>query len=66
MAKKTEKRGIIRLTYEWDISETEWEENKEFLKQQGFVWDGDPVTLFHFLNQIVWPSIHRKTVERVS
>jgi hypothetical protein len=56
----------IKLTFEWDISEKEYKENKDFYGERTFSWKSDPVSLFHFLNNVRWPELTRKSVDRVS
>lgn len=55
----------IKLTYEWEVSEKEYNENKDFYNGKTFEWKSDPVSLFYFLNDVEWPELTRKSVERV-
>ena len=41
----------------------EYEEAKDFVYEQGWEWDKDPVTAIHFMNEICWPSLVKKAVE---
>jgi hypothetical protein len=56
----------IKLTFEWNVSEKEWRENKDFYGEQTFSWKSDPVSLFHFLNNSCWPELTGKSVDRIS
>ena len=56
----------IKLTYEWEINEKEYQENKSFYEGKTFDWKFDPVSLFHFLNNVKWPVLVKKSVDRTT
>lgn len=57
------KKVKVRLTYEWEVSEKEYNDSRDFFKEQ-WEWRSDPVSLFHFLNEMNWPTLERKSVDR--
>lgn len=52
----------VKLELEWEFTKKEYEEAKEFIKEQKWSWDHDPMTAVHFLNQIGWPTMIGKKV----
>lgn len=64
--KTSDKKVTVKLTYEWEITEKEYNESKDFFQGKTFDWKSDPVSLFHFLNDTGWPTLSRKTVERIA
>jgi len=56
----------IKLTFEWDINEKEYSDNKDFYNEKTFDWKSDPVSLFHFLNNVKWPDLVKKSVDRIA
>jgi hypothetical protein len=53
----------VSLTLQWEMEPKEYEQAKEFVYEQGWEWDKDPVTAIHFMNEICWPSLVKKAVE---
>lgn len=53
----------VKLELEWEFTQKQYEEAKDFVYERAWKWDGDPMTAVHFLNQIGWPSLSKKIVE---
>lgn len=52
----------VQVSLEWEFTKKEYEEAKEFIKEQKWKWDDDPMTAVLFLNQIGWPTMIGKKV----
>jgi glutamate formiminotransferase len=52
----------VQVSLEWEFTKKEYEEAKEFIKEQKWAWDTDPMTAVLFLNQIGWPTMIGKKV----
>lgn len=61
---KSSKKATVKMTFEWEFSEKEWQEHKDWIKDSGKRFDGDPITLWYFLCDVSWPTLLRKSVER--
>jgi hypothetical protein len=50
----------VQITLEWDVAQTDVKEAKQFVDEREWLWDSDPMTAVHFMNQICFPDmIHR-------
>jgi hypothetical protein len=54
----------VRVTLEWDVSRGDIKDARDFVNKQGWLWDNDPMTAVHFMNQICWPDLISKTVQK--
>lgn len=63
------KKVKVDITYSWEVSEREWNSNKNFHEslEDNITWKAkeDPISVFHFLNNIDQPKDLRVAVERV-
>lgn len=62
---KNDKKVEVKMQFAWTFTEKEWREHKEFLKDSKQRFDGDPITLWHFMCDITTPELLRKAVDRV-
>ena len=54
----------VQITLEWDITQKDIKEAKQFVDEREWLWDNDPITAVHFMNQICWPEmISRKVIK---
>ena len=53
----------IKLTFEWDFDKKQWTDHKKFIEETEWKFDGDPVTVFHFLNDITWPALIKREIK---
>lgn len=55
------KKVKVDITYSWEVSEKDWEANKNFHEtlEENITWKAkdDPITMFHFLTNIGYPDI---------
>lgn len=63
------KKVKVDITYSWEVSEKDWTANKEFHEslEENIIWKtkDDPISVFHFLNNIDQPQDLIVSVERV-
>ena len=63
------KRIKVLATYSWEFDKKEWGEAKEHwdkMKEDmriDFEWDN--IMMFHSLNDLCWPSVHKLKIEDV-
>lgn len=60
------KQVEVKMTFAWTFTQKEWSQHKEFLKDTKQRFDGDPISLWYFMNDITTPQLLRKSVDKVS
>lgn len=61
---KSDKKVAVKMSFEWEFSEKEWREHRSFVEDTKQRFDGDPLSLWYFMNDITTPELIRKSVER--
>ena len=54
----------VRVTLEWDVSRGDIKDARDFVNMRGWLWDNDAMTAVYFMNQICWPDLISKTIEK--